>query len=128
MLKLPTTVRLQNVFHVNNLRPCSTAPLQPVVPVTVPERYDDEFDVSNISAVCIKSLHERRCKYLLFMMHFSDDDIPLVWHRLNEVYRITALQDFLETPQWHKLAKTQAYVDFMHVHPVRIRESHELLR
>jgi hypothetical protein len=122
-LKLPATVRLHNVFHVNNLRPCSTTPLRPGVPVTVPEGDDGEFDVSHISAVCIKSLPGRRCKYLLFMTHFSDDDIPSVWHRLNEVHRATALQDFLETPQWHKFAKTHAYIDFMHAYPARIPES-----
>jgi hypothetical protein len=106
MLKLPATVRLHPVFHVNNLRPCSTAPLRPAVPVTVLEGDDEEFDVSHISAVCIKSLPRRRGKYLLFMTHFSDDDIPHVWHRLNEVHRTMALQEFLETPQWHKFAKT----------------------
>jgi putative transposase len=36
ILKLQSTVRLHHVFHVNNLRPCSTAPLRPVVPVIVP--------------------------------------------------------------------------------------------
>jgi hypothetical protein len=77
-LKLRATVRLHNVFHVNNLRPCSTAPLRPAVPVTVPEGDDEEFDVSHISVVCIKSLPGRRGKYLLFMTHFSDDDIPPV--------------------------------------------------
>jgi hypothetical protein len=97
-LKFPATVRLHNVFHVNNLRPCSTAPLRPAVPVIVPEGDDEEFDVSYISDVCIKSLPERRGKYLLFMTHFNDVDIPPVWHRLNEVHRTTALQDFLETP------------------------------
>jgi hypothetical protein len=97
-LKLPATLRLHHVFHVNNLRPCSTAPLRPAVPVIVHEGDDEEFDVSHISAVCIKSLHGRRGKYQLFMTHFSDDDIPPVWHRLNEVHRTTALQDFLETP------------------------------
>jgi putative transposase len=35
-LKLPATVRLHHVFYVNNLRPCSTAPLRPAVPVNVP--------------------------------------------------------------------------------------------
>jgi hypothetical protein len=35
-LKLPATVRLHHVFHVNNLRPFSTAPLRPAVPITVP--------------------------------------------------------------------------------------------
>jgi hypothetical protein len=50
-LKLPTTVRLHLVFHVNNLRPCSTAPLRPVVPVTFPEGDDEEFDVSHICCV-----------------------------------------------------------------------------
>jgi hypothetical protein len=58
------------------------------------------------------------------MTHFGDDDdIPIVWHRLNEAPRITALQDFLETPQWRKFAKTHAYIDFMHAHPARILES-----
>jgi hypothetical protein len=66
---------------------------------TVPEGDDEEFDVSDISDVCIKSPPGRRGKYLLFMTHFSDDDIPAVWHRLNEVHRTTELQDFLETPQ-----------------------------
>jgi hypothetical protein len=122
-LKLPATLRLHPVFHVKNLRPCFTAPLRPVVPVIVPEGDDEEFDVSHKSVVCIKSLPGRRGKYLLFMMHFSDDDIPHVWHRLNEVHRTTALQNFLETPQWHKFAKTKAYIDFMHAHPARISES-----
>jgi hypothetical protein len=76
ILKLSTTLRLHNVFHVNNLRPCSTAPLRPVVPVTVLEGDDDEFEVFHIFVVCIKSLLGRRGKYLLFMTHFSDDDIP----------------------------------------------------
>jgi hypothetical protein len=123
-LKLPTIVRLHHVFHVNNLRPCSTAPLRSAVPVTLRRGGDDEeFDVSHNSLVCIKSLPGRRGKYLLLMTHFRDDDIPLIWHRLNEVHRTTALQDFLETSQWHKFAKTQAYIDFMHAHPPRIPES-----
>jgi hypothetical protein len=121
--KLPTTMRLHFVFHVTDLRPCSTASLQPTVPVTVLEGDDEGFDVSHISTVCIKSLPGRRGKYLLFMTHFSDDDIPLVWHRLNEVHRAMALQEFLETPPWHKFAKTHAYIDFMHAHPTRIHES-----
>jgi hypothetical protein len=123
ILKLTATVRLHHVFHVNNLRPCSTAPLRPTIPVTVPEGDDEEFDVSHISAVCIKSLPGRRGKYLLFMTHFNDDDIPHVWHRLNEVHRTMALQDFLETSQWHKFAKTQVYIDFMHAYPTPIPES-----
>jgi hypothetical protein len=49
--KLLATVRLHHVFHANNLRPCSTAPLRPAVPVTVPEGDDEEFDVLHISAV-----------------------------------------------------------------------------
>jgi hypothetical protein len=91
--------------------------------VIVREGDDEEFDVSHISVVCTKSLPGRRGKYLLFTTHFSDDDIPLVGHRLNEVHRTTALQDFLETPQWHKFAKTHAYIDFTHAHPTRILES-----
>jgi hypothetical protein len=123
ILKLPATLHLHPVFHVNNLRPCSSAPLRLAVPVTIPEGDDEEFDVSHICDVCIKSLPGRRGKYLLFMTHFSDDNIPPVWHRLNEVHRATPLQDFLETPQWYKCAKTQAYIDFMHAHPTRILES-----
>jgi hypothetical protein len=123
ILKLPATVRLHHVFHVNKLRPCATAPLRQVVPVTIHEGDDEEFDVSHISVVCIKSLHGRRGKYLLFMTHFSDDDIPHVWHRLNEVHRTITLQEFLDTPQWHKFAKTQVYNDFMHAHPARIPKS-----
>jgi hypothetical protein len=122
-LKLPTLVRLHHVFHMNNLRPCSTAPLRPTVPVTVREGDDEEFNVSHIFVVCVKSLPGRRGKYLLFMTHFRDDDISCVWHRLNEAHRTTPLQDFLETPQWQKLAKTQAYLDFMHAHRARIPES-----
>jgi hypothetical protein len=48
---------------------------------------DEEFDISHIYVVCIKPLPRREGKYLLFMTHFSDDDIPPVWHRLNEVHR-----------------------------------------
>jgi hypothetical protein len=54
--------------------------------------------------------------------------IPHAWHRLNEGHRTTALQDFLETPQGHYLAKTQTYIDFMHAHPPRISESHYMLQ
>jgi hypothetical protein len=128
ILKLLATVCFRPVFHVNNLRPCSTTPLRPAVPVTILEGDDEEFDVSHISAVCIKSLPGRRGKHLLFMTHFIDDEIPPVWHRLNEVHRTTALQDFLETPQWHTFVKTQAYIDFMHAHPARILGSVKELR
>jgi hypothetical protein len=55
ILKLPTTIRLHLVFHVNNLRPCSTAPLRRGVLVIVLEGDDEEFDVSHIFVVCIKS-------------------------------------------------------------------------
>jgi hypothetical protein len=91
--------------------------------MTVLEGDDEEFDVSHIFVVCMKSLHGRRSKYLLFMTHFRDDDIPPVWHRLNEVHITMAIQDFLETPKWHKFAKTQAYIDSMYAHPARIPES-----
>jgi hypothetical protein len=116
-LRLPATVRLHPVFHINNLRTCSTSSLRCAIPMTVPKGDDEEFVVFQISAVCIKSLHGRRGKYLLFMTHFRGDDIPPVWHRLNEVHRTTALQDFVETPQWHAFAKTHAYIDFRHAHP-----------
>jgi hypothetical protein len=105
-LKLPAIIHIHPVFNVNNLRPCSTISRRLVVPVTVPKGDDEAFNVSYIHDVCIKSLHGRRGKYLLFMTHLNDDDIPLVSHRLNEVHRTTALQDFMETPQWHAFAKT----------------------
>jgi hypothetical protein len=123
ILKLLATLRLHSLFHIHNLRPNSTTSLRPSFPVTILEGDDEEFDVSHISDVCIKSLHERPGKYLLFMAHFSDDEIPLVSHRLNEIHRTTALQDFLETPKWHRFGKTQAYIDFMHAHQQRIPES-----
>jgi hypothetical protein len=91
--------------------------------VTILEGDDDEFDFFHISDVCIKSLPRRRGKYLLFMTPFNDDDIPPFKHRLNKVHRTTALQDFLETPQWHKVAKIEAYIYFMHDHPSHIHES-----
>jgi hypothetical protein len=50
-LELPATVRLHSVFNVNNLRRYSTAPLRPIVPVTVSEGDDEEFVVSHISDV-----------------------------------------------------------------------------
>jgi hypothetical protein len=56
MLKLPTIVRLHPVFHVNNLRPYSTASLRQVVPRTVRDGDDEEFEVSHIVDLCIKSL------------------------------------------------------------------------
>jgi hypothetical protein len=96
ILKLPTTLRLHLVFHVNNLRPCSIAPLRPAVPVTIPEGDDEEFDVSHMSSVCIKSLHGRRGKYLLFMTHFSDADIPPIRHRLKRGSSNNGVTRFLE--------------------------------
>jgi hypothetical protein len=124
ILKLPATIPLHPVFHVNNLRPCSTSSLRPHVPGAIAKGDNEEFEVFHISDVCIKLLPRRRGKYLLFMTHLSDDDIPHVWHRLNEVHRKLALQDFLaETPKRHAFAKTHAYVDFMYTHPTRILES-----
>jgi hypothetical protein len=62
ILKLLATVRLQPLLHVNNLRPCSMTSLLLVVPITVREGDDEEFDVSHISVVCINSLPGRRGK------------------------------------------------------------------
>jgi hypothetical protein len=104
-LKLPTTLRLHRVFHVNNLRPFSTTSLRLAVPVTVHEGDDEEFDVSHVSAMCFKSLPRRRGKYLLFMTHLSDDDIPPLWHWLNEVHRTTVIQIFWRRPNGISLPK-----------------------
>jgi hypothetical protein len=75
ILKLPEVVRLHPVFHVNNLRPSTLSPRH-AVPMTTQKGDNDEFEVSHISVVCILSLPRRRGKYLLFMTHFNDDDIP----------------------------------------------------
>jgi hypothetical protein len=84
---------------------CSTASLRRVAPVIDPEGGDEEFDVSYISDVCINSIPGRRGKYLLFMTYFCDDDIPIVWHRLNEVYHTSALQDSWGRPNGTRLPK-----------------------
>jgi hypothetical protein len=87
ILKLQAGVRLHPTFHVNNIRPYSTPFLRHAVLVTTPKGDDDEFEVSHIFVVCIKSLPGRRGKYyLLFITHFNDDDIPHVLYRLNEVH------------------------------------------
>jgi hypothetical protein len=57
-LRLLATVRFYPVFHVNNLRPCSTTSLRHYAKVIAPGGYDEEFDVSHICAVDIKSLDE----------------------------------------------------------------------
>jgi hypothetical protein len=85
IFEMLATVRLHHVFHVNNLRPCFTPSLWRDVPKPTLEGDDDEFEVSHISVVCINSFHGRRGMYLLFMTQFNDEDIPPVWHRLNEV-------------------------------------------
>jgi hypothetical protein len=123
ILKLPATIRLSSVFYVNNPRPCSTTSLRHVVPISTPKTNDEEFDVSHISAVCTKLVTTRRGTCLLFMMHLNDDDISHLWHRLNDILRIVALQYFLETPQWCACSQTRAYTVFMHSHPTRIPES-----
>jgi hypothetical protein len=56
ILKLPATIRLHPMFHVNNLRPCSLASLRPFVPAEVPKGDDEEFEVSYISVVCVNIL------------------------------------------------------------------------
>jgi hypothetical protein len=55
-LRLPTTMRLHPVFNVINLRQCSTNSLRHIVSVASIEGDDDEFQVSHIFVVCIKSL------------------------------------------------------------------------
>jgi hypothetical protein len=93
--KLRAIHRLHPVFHVNNLRPCSTTSLRLDNLVTTPKGDNDEFEVSHVSVVFINTLPGRRDTYLLFITQVNDDNIPLVWHRLSEIHRTTALQDFL---------------------------------
>jgi putative heme iron utilization protein len=42
---------------------------------------DEELDVSHVYAVCNKSFHGRRGKYVLFMTNFGDDGTPQVCRR-----------------------------------------------
>jgi hypothetical protein len=80
ILKLPATTRLHPVLHVNNFKPYYASSLRCVVPVAVPKGDDDEFGVFLVFVVCIKSLLPgHRGKYVLFMTHFNDNDIPQVW-------------------------------------------------
>jgi hypothetical protein len=116
ILKLPAKVRLYPLIPVNSLRPCCIASLRPNVPVATQEDDDEEIDVSHIYYyVCIKPLRGRCVKYVLFMTHFNDDDVPLVWHRLNDVHRTTkVLHEFLETPKWPVLTQTWAFIPRLH--------------
>jgi hypothetical protein len=56
------------------------------------------------------------------MTYFNDDDIPHVWNWVNEIRHTMALQDFIETPQWHAFAHAHAYIDFMHAYLARIQD------
>jgi hypothetical protein len=53
---------------------------------------DDENDISNINVVKIDTVYARRRKCLLFYTHCKHEQIPHVWHRLNEVQRNTLLE------------------------------------
>jgi hypothetical protein len=55
-LLLPSTFRLHPAFYVNNLRTLSAASLRHAVTLTTLEGDGEEFDVSHILVVCIKSL------------------------------------------------------------------------
>jgi hypothetical protein len=66
----------------------------------------------------------RRGKYLLFSAHFKNEEIPLVWHRLNEVRRKAALHHFLDSPDWLDFAGRQEYVDLTRTsHQARLPHS-----
>jgi hypothetical protein len=84
------------VFHVISFRLCPSATLRLFVHVTTTED-DDEYDLDNIFVVTIDIVHERRVKYMLFYTHFKDEQIPLVWHRLNEAQRTFVLHQFLDS-------------------------------
>jgi hypothetical protein len=60
--------------------------------MSVPKGDDEEFDMSHISAMCAKTLHGRRGKYLLFVTHFRDDDIPAPVEQGPSNYGVTILR------------------------------------
>jgi hypothetical protein len=64
--------------------------LRPFVPLTTPED-DDEYGLDRISVDQIDTVLGRRGNYMLFYTNFKDEQIPHVWHQLNEVQRIIAL-------------------------------------
>jgi hypothetical protein len=85
--------------------------IRPFVLVSTHEDEDDDDDLDRISAVKIGTFLRRRGKYLLFSTHFKNEQIPLVWHRLNEVRRKAALHHFLDSPDWLDFTGRQEYVD-----------------
>jgi hypothetical protein len=82
-LEFPYSVRLHNVFHVNNRRPCPVATPRPHVHVTT-FGDNDTYDVANvIDVVKIDMVHGRRGNYLRFYTLFKDEQSPHDWHQLN---------------------------------------------
>jgi hypothetical protein len=65
ILKLSPTLRSYHVFHINKLQPGYIVSLRHVALVTTLEDDNEDFDVSNIFAVCVKPLDSRRGKYML---------------------------------------------------------------
>jgi hypothetical protein len=62
-IETSSNITLTQWVSCEQLRPCSTASLRAAVPESVPEGDDEEFDVSHISTMCIKSFLGRRGKY-----------------------------------------------------------------
>jgi hypothetical protein len=124
-LELPFIVRMNNVFHVNSLRPCPIAMFRLFVFVTTLEDDDDEYDPDRILVVKIDTVLRRRGKYLLFYTHLKDELIPHIWHRLNEVQRTIVLRYFLDSLDWLNFASRQEYMDFMRTtHSTRLPHSY----
>ena len=121
-LKMPPSSKLHPVFHVNNLRPCPTAPLRPAVPVVTGTMEEDnqEFEIDRISDVKIGPVPGRVGDQLQFLTHFADHSIAPLWHRINDVHRTIALQEFMETDRWTEFSESQEYVVFMNKYPARI--------
>lgn len=96
--------------------------MRPHVPLVVGtgDDSDDEYEIDKITSVKIGSMPGLRGTQLQFLVHFADESIAPVWHRLFDVKRTIALQDFMATPKWLDFVKSPEFVEHMHKYPARV--------